>query len=164
MYMRYEGIKYEYDGKPTDQKTGLVISVPSLNLKLQVKTWAPTKPIPKPMSFEVGAGVASCPGREVDAVQVSFSTVNEDKITTMRTPEALLRIIKNFKQVPFTVKLSFSRDVLSHTDGALKQELISALATDDWGKFQITDYVLVGFEKPDVVYISGNVGYNTKVR
>lgn len=161
MYFKYDDQKYEYTGQATDKETGLTLTLDTGEV-LKVISWAPTKPIPKPLAFKPVSQVGDT--RSAKAVRVSYSLVAEAEFTKMRTPKAVITMIRKFKKVPFKVKLVFDRDVLSHTDGALQQELISALVTDDWGKFKIFDYALVGFEKPNTIHFEGHIGFNTKVR
>jgi len=101
--------------------------------------------------------------RMPEATRVSYSLGSSD-FTVIQHPKALTKVLRLFKKRPFKLKLNFERDVLAHTDSAIREELISLIVTDDWGKFKILDYQVVGFEKPNVLHISGHIGFNTRIR
>jgi len=162
MYFKYNEQKYEYAGTTTDKDTGLTLELNTGEV-LEVTSWAPSKPVPKPLAFKSVSNTNEST-RLAKADRVSYSLVAENEFTKIRSPKTVISIIRKFKKVPFKVKLVFDRDVLAHTDGALRQELIFALVTDDWGKFKILDYALIGFEKPNMVHFEGHIGFNTKVR
>lgn len=154
MYFRYMGTKYWVD-KPANEykKDPLPILLDTEELIfITITNWLGTQPQKSQKEENFTAGPF------LRAVHCKYC-MEGIEISAPITWNALLQRLYKEKQVLFTVYTSFKRDLLAHTDGGFKQELVTKILVEErhWGKIDVVSYKVVGIEVPDQLIVSFKV-------
>ena len=155
MYLRYKSVKYfvnipasEYKGNPVpillNKLTGSFIKITSWLGTRPQKVEVEDDPDPKQGLHNAVPCLHQMPGTEITP--------------PIPWAELALKLHKE-KTAKFTVYTSFSKDLLAHTEGGFKQELIGKILLDERheGKIEVVKFKVVGVEVPDQLIIHFSV-------
>jgi len=151
MYFRYRNLKYFVDVPAKEyQKNPKPIRISQVDgTHIKITTWLGTRP-QKVEAFTKNIDYEDYYARECLHQMPGYPVTPPIPWLELATK------LHKEKTVQFTVYTSFSKDLLAHTDGGFKQELITKILVDDrhWGKIEVTKYKVVGVEVPDQLIVN----------
>jgi len=158
MHIQHDGTSYYLPCTPEQLKEKYkgVIRLPVVG-HIQVKAWYP-KTL-SPLSFKEPTEIP----QEVIVAEVA-SYVRKVAITKPQLFTALHLYFRDHTIMPVRVQLDMRHDVCCHTEAAMCQEILGIVVSDadHWGKFEVDNWYLCGFEAPYKVIVAADLKMRTK--